>query len=73
MSTPLVLVFTTSSLPEGEIVRAMLQDEGIPVLMNGADSPYRMGPVHLFVPGEFEVQARLVIDPPDAEDPAGRS
>jgi hypothetical protein len=58
----LVRVLSTTSLPEGEIVKARLQDEGIPVLVTGeGGGPYRMGPVHLFVPSEFEVQARLVL------------
>ena len=59
----LVLVLTTLSILEGEIVRSRLQDEGIPVLLKGGGSdPYRMGPSHVFVPAEFEVQARLVLD-----------
>ncbi|MEX2204132.1 MAG: hypothetical protein WD965_08595 [Actinomycetota bacterium] len=62
MSDDLVRVLSTASLPEGEVVKARLQDEGIPVLVTGeGGGPYRMGPVHLFVPAEFEVQARLVL------------
>jgi putative signal transducing protein len=57
----LVEVFETSSVPEAEVVRSRLEDEGIPVLASGTDSPYRMGPVHLLVPAEFEVQARIVL------------
>lgn len=58
----LVRVLSTASLPEGEIVKARLEDEGIPVLVKGeGGGPYRMGPVHLFVPAAFEVQARLVL------------
>jgi hypothetical protein len=57
-----VRVLTTTSLPEGEIVKARLEDEGIPVLVKGEGTgPYRMGPVHLFVPAEMEVQARLIL------------
>jgi hypothetical protein len=57
-----VRVLTTSSVPEGEIARARLEDEGIPVLLKGeGEGPYRMGPVHLFVPAELEVQARLIL------------
>jgi hypothetical protein len=80
----LVLVLSTPSVPEGEIARSRLADEGIPVLVKGLDSPYRIGPVHLFVPVGFEVQARLILesgsegpegaDAPDdveAEDAAG--
>jgi len=58
----LVRVLTTSSLPEGEIAKARLEDEGIPVLLKGgAEGPYPTGPVHLFVAPELEVQARLVL------------
>lgn len=58
----LVRVLTTPSIPEGEIARARLEDEGIPVLLKGeGGGPYRMGPVHLFVPAELEVQARLIL------------
>jgi hypothetical protein len=64
-----VRVLTTTSLPEGEIVKARLEDEGIPVLVKGEGTgPYRMGPVHLFVPADMEVQARLIL----AESVGGR-
>ena len=62
MAEELVLVFTTSVVFEGELTKARLEDEGIPVLTKGeADGPYRMGPVHLYVPGSLEPQARLVL------------
>jgi hypothetical protein len=58
-----VRVLSTSSVPEGEIAKARLEDEGIPVLVKGeGEGPYRIGPVHLFVPAELEVQARLILD-----------
>ena len=57
-----VLVLRTASVPEGEIARSRLEDEGIPVMVTGLDSPYRLGPVHVFVPASFEVQARLVLE-----------
>jgi hypothetical protein len=58
----LVRVLSTASLPEGEIVKARLEDDGIPVLLKGeGGGPYRMGPVHVFVPAAFEVQARLIL------------
>jgi hypothetical protein len=58
----LVRVLSTTSVPEGEIARALLEDEGIPVLVKGEGSgPYRMGPVHLYVPAGLEVQARLAL------------
>ena len=62
MSGELVRVLSTSSVPEAEIVRSRLQDEGIPVMASGLDSPYRMGPIHLLVPADYEVQARLVLE-----------
>ena len=62
MAEELVRVLTTSSVPEGEIAKARLEDEGIPVLLKGgAEGPYPTGPVHVFVPAEFEVQARLIL------------
>jgi hypothetical protein len=68
-----VRVLTTSSVPEGEIARARLEDEGIPVMVKGEGAgPYRMGPVHLFVPADLEVQARLILEQTlDADDEAG--
>ena len=58
-----VHIWSTRSVPEGEIARARLEAEGIPVLTKGeGEGPYRMGPVHLWVPAELEVQARLIID-----------
>jgi len=62
MSGRLVRVLTTPDVFEGVIARSRLEDEGIPVMTNGGEGPYRMGPVHVFVPAEFEVQARLVLD-----------
>jgi hypothetical protein len=72
----LVRILTTSSVPEGEVAKARLEDEGIPVLLKGgAEGPYPTGPVHLFVPSELEVQARLILasgatDADGFEDPA---
>jgi hypothetical protein len=62
VSGGLVRILTTPDVFEGMIVRSRLEDEGIPVMTSGDDGPYRIGPVHVFVPAEFEVQARLVID-----------
>ena len=75
MPDDLALVLTTSSIFEGEIAKSRLEDEGIPVLLKGGGGdPYRIGPVHLFVPADLEVQARLVLetaqqplDEPDGE------
>jgi hypothetical protein len=59
----LVEVLTTSSVLEGEIVRSRLEAEGIPVLLKGGGGdPYRVGPAHVFVPAEMEVQARLLLE-----------
>jgi hypothetical protein len=75
----LVRVLSTASLPEGEIAKARLEDDGIPVLLKGEGGPpYHMGPVYLFVPASFEVQARLILsqtfddaDFGEADDPSG--
>lgn len=62
MSDDLVLVLTVPTAPEGYLARARLEDEGIPVLIKGeSEGPYRLGPVHLFVTRDLEVQARLVV------------
>jgi hypothetical protein len=62
MAEALVRVFTTGVVLEGELTKARLQEEGIPVLAKGeGDGPYRMGPVHLYVPASLEPQARLVL------------
>jgi hypothetical protein len=70
LSGRLVLVLTTVTVTEGLLARGILEAEGIPVLTKGeGEGPYRMGPVQLWVPDEFEVQARLVLEglPTDRE------
>ena len=58
----LVLVFSSSSIPEGLLAKGLLESEGISVFVKGeSEGPYRMGPVYLFVPEEVEVQARLAL------------
>lgn len=58
----LIHIHTTSSGAEGWLLRGRLESEDIPVFTKGeADGPYRLGPSYLFVPEEFEVQARLVL------------
>ena len=58
----LVLVFSTTSIPEGLLVKGLLEAEGIPVQLKGeSEGPYRMGPVDVCVPAAFEVQARLIL------------
>jgi hypothetical protein len=57
-----VQVLTTHSVTEGYLARGRLETEGIPVLLKGeSEGPYRMGPVHLWVPADLEVQARLIL------------
>jgi len=59
----LVKVLSASSIMEGEIVKARLEGEGIPVLLKGGGSdPYGMGVAYVFVPTEFEAQARLLLE-----------
>jgi hypothetical protein len=64
----LVKVLSASSIMEGEIVKARLEGEGIPVLLKGGGSdPYGVGVAYVFVPTEFEAQARLVLEDVDDE------
>jgi hypothetical protein len=57
-----VRVYSTTSLPDGYLARGRLEAEGIPVMVKGeGEGPYRMGPVHLWVPSELEVQARMIL------------
>jgi hypothetical protein len=58
----LVRIYSTSRLPEGQLLQARLEDEGIPVMLKGDEGPYRMGPVDIYVPTEYEIQAKLVLD-----------
>ncbi len=58
----LVLVHSAPTPPEGYLLRTRLESEDIPVFTKGeAEGPYRLGPVFLWVPEEFEVQARLIL------------
>jgi hypothetical protein len=59
----LVRVFATASTPEGLLVKGLLESDGIPVFEKGeAEGPYRLGQVYLWVPDEYEVQARALIE-----------
>jgi len=59
----LARVYACTSIMEGEIVKARLEAEGIPVLLRGAgQSPYRTGSVYVWVPAELELQARILLD-----------
>jgi hypothetical protein len=63
MAEDLVLVLRTSSVPEGEVARSLLEEEGIPVLLRGgAEGPYPVGPVDLLVAPEYEARAREVLE-----------
>jgi Putative prokaryotic signal transducing protein len=63
MTRDLVQVLSTPSILEGEIVKSRLEDEGIPVLLKGGgNDPYAAGTTHVFVPADYEVQARLVLE-----------
>jgi hypothetical protein len=63
MDEEIVRIYTTSRVFEGQLTKARLEEEGIPVLAKGeGDGPYRMGPVHLYVPAGYELQARLVLE-----------
>jgi Putative prokaryotic signal transducing protein len=57
----LVKVLSVPSLMEGEIVKARLEGEGIPVLLKGGGSDPLGGVAYVFVPSAFEAQARLVL------------
>ena len=62
-SGSLVHVYSTSSLTDGYLARGRLEAEGIPVMLKGeGEGPYRLGPVHLYVPEELEVQAVMLLD-----------
>jgi len=63
LSGGLVLVDSTRSITDGYLLRGRLEADGIPVVLKGeGEGPYRMGPVHVFVPVEFEVQALMIIE-----------
>ena len=62
-SGSLVRVYTTPSLTDGYLARGRLEAEDIPVMLKGeGEGPYRMGPVHLYVPEELEIQAMMLLD-----------
>jgi putative signal transducing protein len=65
----MVLAFSTTSIPEGLLVKGLLEAEGIPVAMKGeSEGPYRIGPVYLWVPEALEAQARLLIEEAKSDD-----
>ena len=59
----LVLLYSTVSIMDGYLVKGRLEAEGIPVLLQGgAEGPYRMGPVDLYVSKEDEERARELLE-----------
>ena len=59
----MVHVYSTTSITDGYLARGRLEAEGIPVFLKGeGEGPYRMGPAHLWVPVELEVQARMTLE-----------
>ncbi len=63
LSGEFALVYSTRSITDGYLVRGRLEAEGIPVMTKGeGEGPYRMGPVHVLVPTEFEVQALMLLE-----------
>jgi hypothetical protein len=73
----LVLVYTTASVMDGYLAKGRLEVEGIPVLLQGGEGPYRVGPVSLFVSKEDEHDARALLatvtveDDPNEQDEMG--
>ena len=59
----LVRIYSTASIMDGYIVKGRLEAEGIPVLLKGgAEGPYRMGPVYLFVRKAEEERAKELLE-----------
>jgi hypothetical protein len=70
-SSRFVLAFTAATIPQGLAARGLLESEGIPVEVKGeVEGPYRFGPVYLYVPEEFEPQARLLLEGFTSDDEA---
>jgi Putative prokaryotic signal transducing protein len=66
---PLVVAFSTTSIPEGLLVKGLLEAEGIPVTVKGeSEGPYRVGPVYLWVPEDLEDRARQIIEEAQSAD-----
>lgn len=58
----LVRIHTESSPVGALLIKSRLESEDIPVFLKGeVEGPYRFGPVHLWVPADLEVQARVVL------------
>ncbi len=68
-SEDLVQIYATADLTDGYLMKGRLEAEGIPVLVKGeGEGPYRMGPVYLLVPGNFEIQARMIVESVGSSD-----
>ncbi len=58
----LSLVLTATSLPAGRVAKGLLESQGIPVFVKGeSEGPYRVGPMYLLVPEEYEAEARALL------------
>jgi hypothetical protein len=63
VSGRLVMVFSSPRIPPGLLAKGLLEANGIAVVVKGeSEGPYRMGPIQLWVPEEFELQARLLLE-----------
>ena len=58
----LIRLFAGTSAIEGEITKAHLETEGIPVMLTGEGTgTYRIGPAYVWVPEEREAEARALL------------
>jgi hypothetical protein len=57
----LVRVYSTGSIMDGYLVKGRLEVEGITVLIEGGEGPYRFGPVDLYVSQEEEPRAKEIL------------
>jgi hypothetical protein len=63
MSGKLIRLFAGTSAIEGELTKAHLEAEGIPVMLTGEGTgTYRVGPAYAWVPEEREAEARALLD-----------
>lgn len=58
------LIFSTSAVPEAEMLKGLLMDNGIEVvLINKKDSVYLFGEVEIYVQAEDALLARQLLNP----------
>jgi hypothetical protein len=63
MSGKLIRLFAGTTAIEGELTKAHLEAEGIPVMLTGEGTgTYRIGPAYVWVPEEREADARALLD-----------